>query len=104
MLFRSGELEITDLNRIYLENGSLSVEVMGRGIAWLDAGTYDSLLQAELFVQAIESRQGMRISCPEEIAFRMGFIDRAQLLDLAGRTVDLSLRSYLERVAGNENS
>ena len=99
-----GELEITDLNRIYLENGSLSVEVMGRGIAWLDAGTYDSLLQAGLFVQAIESRQGMRISCPEEIAFRMRFIDRAKLLELAGKTVDLSFRSYLEKVAGNENS
>lgn len=70
-----GELEITDVNRVYMERGELQVEVMGRGVAWLDAGTHESLLQAALFVQAVEDRQGMMISCPEEIAFRMGYID-----------------------------
>jgi len=74
-----GELEITDLNRVYLERGQLRVEVMGRGIAWLDAGTHESLLQAANFVQAVEDRQGMMISCPEEIAYRMGYIDREEL-------------------------
>ncbi len=70
-----GELEITDVNRIYMEQGELKVEVMGRGIAWLDAGTHESLLQAAMFVQAVEDRQGMMISCPDEIAYRMGYID-----------------------------
>ena len=74
-----GELEITDLNRIYLERGQLRVDQLGRGTAWLDAGTHESLLQASMFVQAIQDRQGMMISCPEEIAWRMGFIDDAQL-------------------------
>ena len=69
-----GELEITDLNRVYLERGQLHVEPMGRGVAWLDAGTHESLLQAANFVQAVEERQGMMISCPEEIAFRLGYI------------------------------
>ena len=74
-----GELEITDLNRVYLERGQLHVEVMGRGVAWLDAGTHESLLQAANFVQAVEDRQGMMISCPEEIAYRMGYIDIDEL-------------------------
>ena len=74
-----GELEITDLNRLYLEEGSLRVERLGRGCAWLDAGTPDSLLQAATFVQTIQSRQGMLVGCPEEVAFRMGFIDAAAL-------------------------
>jgi len=74
-----GELEITDLNRIYLEEGSLSVERLGRGCAWLDAGTPDSLLQAATFVQTIQSRQGMLVGCPEEVAFRMGWIDADRL-------------------------
>ncbi len=74
-----GELEISDLNRKYLEMGELRVDVMGRGIAWLDAGTHESLLQAANFVQAVEDRQGMMISCPEEIAFRMGYIGRDEL-------------------------
>ncbi|MBX5453836.1 MAG: glucose-1-phosphate thymidylyltransferase RfbA [Acidobacteriia bacterium] len=75
-----GELEITDLNRLYLEDGSLHVERLGRGCAWLDAGTPDSLLQAANFVQTIQARQGMLVGCPEEVAFRMGFIDREALL------------------------
>jgi glucose-1-phosphate thymidylyltransferase len=74
-----GELEITDLNRVYLQQGTLRVDTLGRGTAWLDAGTHESLLQASMFVQAIQDRQGMMISCPEEIAWRMGFIDSAQL-------------------------
>jgi len=78
-----GEIEITDLNKIYLTQGELSVEVLGRGVAWLDAGMHHSLLQASNFVQALEDRQGMMISCPEEIAYRMGFIDEKQLRHLA---------------------
>ena len=74
-----GELEITDLNKIYLEEGSLHVEKLGRGCAWLDAGTPDSLLQAATFVQTIQSRQGMLVGCPEEVAYRMGWIDRTAL-------------------------
>jgi glucose-1-phosphate thymidylyltransferase len=78
-----GELEITDLNKVYLERDNLSVEILGRGFAWLDAGTHDSLLQASRFVETIESRQGTKISCPEEVAYRMGFIDSQQLARLA---------------------
>jgi len=78
-----GELEITDLNLIYLAKGQLNVEIMGRGVAWLDAGTHESLLQAANFVQAVEERQGMMISCPEEIAYRLGYIDASALRLLA---------------------
>ena len=78
-----GELEITDLNRLYLEAGSLKVQVMSRGMAWLDTGTHDSLLDAGLFVQTIEQRQGLKIACPEEIAFRLGYITAGQLEELA---------------------
>ena len=78
-----GELEITDLNRRYLDAGDLSVEVMGRGYAWLDTGTHASLLEASQFIETIERRQGLKIACPEEIAFRHGLIDRAQLATLA---------------------
>ncbi|MHB1176191.1 MAG: glucose-1-phosphate thymidylyltransferase RfbA [Sulfuriferula sp.] len=78
-----GELEITDINRHYLEMGQLQVEVMGRGHAWLDTGTHESLLEASLFIQTIEKRQGLKISCPEEIAYRAGYIDAAQVRQLA---------------------
>ncbi|MBN2386937.1 MAG: glucose-1-phosphate thymidylyltransferase RfbA [Anaerolineales bacterium] len=78
-----GELEITDVNRIYLERGELRVLPLGRGVAWLDAGTHETLLQASTFVQAVEERQGLMIGCPEEVAYRMGFIDAGQLRLLA---------------------
>ena len=78
-----GELEITDVNRQYLEWGELDVQVMGRGQAWLDTGTHDSLIEAALYIQTIEKRQGLKIACPEEIAYRLGFIDAAQLQALA---------------------
>jgi glucose-1-phosphate thymidylyltransferase len=80
-----GELEITDLNKLYLEEGTLHVERLGRGCAWLDAGTPDSLLQAATFVQTIQSRQGMLVGCPEEVAYRMGWIDAELLRGVAGR-------------------
>jgi glucose-1-phosphate thymidylyltransferase len=78
-----GELEITDLARIYLEMGQLQVLQMGRGIAWLDAGTHESLLQAANFIQAVQERQGIMVSCPEEIAYRRGFISKEMLIELA---------------------
>jgi glucose-1-phosphate thymidylyltransferase len=78
-----GELEITDLNRLYLEQGQLQLEIFGRGVAWLDTGTHDSLMQASTFIQTIEARQGLKVACPEEIAFSAGWIDREQVLALA---------------------
>jgi glucose-1-phosphate thymidylyltransferase len=94
-----GEIEITDLNRIYLNQQELKVEVLGRGVAWLDAGMHHSLLQASNFVQALEDRQGMMISCPEEIAYRMGFIDRQQLKHLAQTFNGNRYGEYLARLA-----
>ncbi len=94
-----GELEITDLNNKYLLDGSLKVNVLGRGIAWLDAGTHESLLQASNFVQAIEERQGLMISCPEEIAYRMGFIDQRQLMALANELKNNPYGDYLLNLA-----
>jgi glucose-1-phosphate thymidylyltransferase len=94
-----GELEITDLNRMYLEEGSLHVEKLGRGCAWLDAGTPDSLLQAASFVQTIQSRQGMLVGCPEEVAFRMGYIDAAALHGHARRLGKTELGRLLRDVA-----
>ena len=92
-----GELEITDLNRMYLDWGELNVQQMGRGTAWLDAGTHESLLQASNFIQAVEERQGIMISCPEEIAFRMGFIDRAKFLKTAKKFESNGYGAYLKQ-------
>ncbi len=93
-----GELEITDVNQTYLDQGLLSVQVLGRGVAWLDAGTHESLLQAANFIQAVEDRQGMMISCPEEIAFRMGYIDADALRNLADSMAANSYAQYLLRL------
>ena len=99
-----GELEITDLNRVYMEMGKLRVQVLGRGVAWLDAGTHESLLQASSFIQAVEERQGIMISSPEEIAFRLGFIDRAQLAELANIYGGNNLGEYLRRLSQEEKN
>jgi glucose-1-phosphate thymidylyltransferase len=80
---KRGELEITDLNRLYLEKGQLRMEIFGRGVAWLDTGTHESLMQASNFIQAIESRQGLKVACPEEIAFNKGWIEKSKLIALA---------------------
>jgi glucose-1-phosphate thymidylyltransferase len=98
------EIEITDLNMVYLERGHLQVDVLGRGVAWLDAGTHESLLQAANFVQAVEDRQGMMISCPEEIAFRMGYIDGIQLKKLALELDNNEYGRYLLRLLEQELS
>jgi glucose-1-phosphate thymidylyltransferase len=100
---KRGELEITDLNRLYLDRGNLRVEELGRGIAWLDAGTHESLLQSANFVQAVQERQGLMISCPEEIAYRMGFIDNLQLLELADKLKSNAYGQYLDRLANGKN-
>jgi glucose-1-phosphate thymidylyltransferase len=93
-----GELEITDLNRVYLEMGRLQVRVLGRGVAWLDAGTQEALLQAASFVQTVQERQGLIISSPEEIAYRMGFIDDARLRDLIAGMAESSYKRQLIEV------
>ena len=94
-----GELEITDVNRAYLAAGTLRVEVMGRGFAWLDTGTHDSLLDAGQFIATLERRQGLKIACPEEIAFRQGWIDRVQLERLAAPMASTEYGRYLVRLA-----
>jgi len=97
-----GELEITDVNRAYLELGSLCVEVMGRGSAWLDTGTHDSLVQATHFVQTVEQRQGLKIAAPEEVAYRMGYIDRDQLRRLAHALGKSEYGAYLRTLADED--
>ena len=97
-----GELEITDVNKSYLSSDRLKVEQMGRGYAWLDTGTHDSLLEASHFVQTLEKRQGMKISCIEEIAYRMGFIDRDQMLKLADGLSNNQYGKYLKKIINEE--
>ena len=99
-----GEIEITDINKRYLSEGTLQVKVLGRGVAWLDAGTHQSLLQASNYVQAVEDRQGMMISCVEEIAYRMGFIDKNGLIACAQETISNDYGQYLMRLANGEIS
>jgi glucose-1-phosphate thymidylyltransferase len=96
---RRGELEITDLNRIYLQKKQLSVQLLGRGYAWLDTGTFDALQQASFFVQAIQERQGIKISCIEEIAYRKGYISKEELLSIADRYSKNEYGEYLRHVA-----
>jgi glucose-1-phosphate thymidylyltransferase len=93
-----GELEITDVNRWYLEQGQLRTQVLGRGIAWLDTGTHDSLLEAATFIHTIEKRQGLKVSCPEEIVYRLGYIDAGQLRVLAEKIAKSGYGQYLLRV------
>ncbi len=95
---RRGELEITDINRWYLERGQLHTQVLGRGMAWLDTGTHDSLLEASLFISTIEQRQGLKVACPEEIAYRLGYIDAKQLESLAAKIGKSSYGDYLRQM------
>ena len=94
-----GELEITDLNRLYLDAGQLQVERMGRGTAWLDTGTHDSLMEAGMFIHTLEKRQGLKIASPEEVAYRCGYIDNAQLRKLAEPLKKSGYGDYLLRIA-----
>jgi glucose-1-phosphate thymidylyltransferase len=95
-----GELEITSINKMYLDAGRLHVQLLGRGFAWLDTGTQDSLLSASQFVQTIELRQGFKIACLEEIAYRKGWISKNGLLEVAGQLRNTSYGDYLHRIAG----
>lgn len=97
-----GELEITDINRLYLKQGQLTVERLGRGYAWLDTGTHSSLLQAANFIETIEQRQGLKIACPEEVAFRMGYISAHQLINLADSYRNNDYGRYLLHLVGEE--
>ena len=94
-----GELEITDVNKVYLERGDLDVEIMGRGFAWLDTGTHESLLEAALYIETIEKRQNLKVACLEEIAYRMGYINREQLIELAQELKKNEYGQYLLRLA-----
>jgi glucose-1-phosphate thymidylyltransferase len=94
-----GELEITDLNRLFLEEGRLKVRIMGRGMAWLDTGTHESLLQAANYIHTIEERQGLKVSCIEEIAFKRGYIDKSQLKKLAEPLLKNQYGEYLMKIA-----
>ena len=94
-----GELEITDLNKIYLEKGNLNVETLGRGYAWLDTGTHESLLQAASFVETVQDRQGLKIACPEEIAYNLGYINKEQLKELAKPLAKNEYGQYLLAIA-----
>ncbi|MDP9195316.1 MAG: glucose-1-phosphate thymidylyltransferase RfbA [Pseudomonadota bacterium] len=96
-----GELEITDLNNLYLRDGSLKAKVLSRGSAWLDAGTFESLMRASSFIEAVEERQGLKIGCPEEVAYNMGYIDSEKLKQLSGDYAKSAYGAYLQMIAEN---
>jgi glucose-1-phosphate thymidylyltransferase len=98
-----GELEITDINRMYMQQGQLRVQPLGRGVAWLDAGTHENLLHAASFVQTVEERQGLMIGCPEEIAYRMGFINKEQLRELGKKLINNGYGEYLLQLAEEDH-
>ena len=98
-----GELEITDVNKWYLKQGQLEVEIMGRGLAWLDTGSHNALMEATNFIETIETRQGLKISCPEEIAYRLGLIDAAQLEKLAALYKNNGYGQYLLNLIREDN-
>jgi glucose-1-phosphate thymidylyltransferase len=99
---KRGELEITDLNKCYLDDKQLNVELLGRGFAWLDTGTHDSLLQASNFIATIEKRQGLKVSCIEEIAYKKGYIDKEQLMQLAQPMLKNDYGKYLEMLVNDQ--